>query len=87
MAFPCSWFRKRVFLPALRVAPTFLVDGFVAGSWSVKRATDTATLTIEPFEPLSKKTQGELAAEGDRLVRFLEDTARSFDVRFAKASA
>jgi hypothetical protein len=82
--FVADRFRKRVYLPGLRVAPTFLVDGFVAGTWNVKRVKDAAALTVEPFEPLSKKAQGELAAEGDRLARFLEDTARSFDVRFAK---
>ena len=82
--FVADRFRKRVFLPALRVAPTFLVDGFVAGAWSVKRVKDAATLTIEPFEPLSKKAQNELAVEGELLLHFVEASARSFDVKVAK---
>ncbi len=85
--FVADGFRSRVFLPALRVAPTFLVDGFVAGSWSAKRAKDAATLTIEPFEPLGKAAQSELASEGERLLRFLEEGARSFDVKIVKAAS
>jgi hypothetical protein len=84
--FVADRFRKRVFLPGLRVAPTFLVDGFVAGSWGIKRVKGTATMTIEPFEPLPKKVQGELAAEADGLVRFVEESATSFDVRFSRPS-
>ena len=68
--------RKRVYLPGLRIAPTFLVDGFVAGTWGVERKKDAATLTVEPFEPLAKKTRGELGAEADRLARFVEPDAR-----------
>jgi Winged helix DNA-binding domain len=79
--------RKRVYLPGLRIAATFLVDGFVAGTWSVERKKDAVTLSVEPFEPLTKKTQGDLAAEADGLVRFVEQSARSFDVRFARPRA
>jgi hypothetical protein len=79
--------RKRVYLPGLRIAPTFLVDGFVAGTWGALRKKEAATLTVDAFEPLAKKTQAELAAEADRLVRFLEPDARSFDVRFARLRA
>lgn len=79
--------RKRVYLPGLRVAPTFLVDGFVAGTWGVARKKDAATILVEPFEPLAKKTRGELAAEADRLLRFAEPSARTLDVRFARPRA
>jgi hypothetical protein len=82
--FVADRFRRRVYLPGLRVAPTFLVDGFVAGCWSVKRTKSAATLTIEPFEPLSKKAQRDLASEGESLARFVEEGAGSFDLRFAK---
>jgi hypothetical protein len=76
--------RKRVYLPGLRIAATFLVDGFVAGTWHIERKKGAATLVVEPFEPLARKTQGELAAEADGLARFVEPDARTFDVRFAK---
>jgi hypothetical protein len=79
--------RKRVYLPGLRIAATFLVDGFVAGTWGVERKKDAATITVEPFEPLGKKSQQELAAEANGLVRFVEPGARTYDVRFARPRA
>src|SRR3989440_1478791 len=33
----------------LRIPGTFLVDGFVAGTWRVERKKDAATLTLTPF--------------------------------------
>jgi hypothetical protein len=63
------------------VLPTFLVDGVVAGVWTVERKRDTATLRLEPFEPIPRKAREELAAEGERLVRWIEDDATSFAVR------
>jgi hypothetical protein len=75
--------RKRVYLPGLRVAPTFLVDGFVAGTWGTTRKKKDALLTVTPFAPLTKKVKTELAAEAERLLAFLEPDASSADVRFA----
>jgi|CZKU01.1.fsa_nt_gi hypothetical protein len=77
--------KKRVYLPGLRVAPTFLLDGFVAGTWSTERTKKDATLTIDPFEPLAKKARTDLEAEASRLVRFVEPAATAFTVRFAPA--
>ena len=68
----------------LRVRATFLVDGFVAGTWRIDRKKTAATMTIEPFEAVAKKTRAELAAEGERLVRFVEPDAPTIDVRFKK---
>jgi hypothetical protein len=76
--------RKRVYLPGLRVAPTILVDGFVAGTWGAARKKKDAVLTVEPFEPLSKKTKAELEAEAERLLRFVEPEAATFAVTFAR---
>jgi hypothetical protein len=61
---------------------TILVDGFVAGTWEVKRAQDKATLLVRPFDPLPGAWRDELRDEGERLVRFVEDDATSFTVRF-----
>ncbi|HCT77363.1 MAG TPA: hypothetical protein DGG94_20575 [Micromonosporaceae bacterium] len=58
--------RKRIFTPNGLIPGTFLVDGFVAGTW--KRA--AATLTIAPFAKLSKKDTAALQAEGGRLLDF-----------------
>jgi hypothetical protein len=64
-----------------RIPATFLVDGWVAGTWRVERKKLTATLAITPFAALSKSVATALAGEGDALLRFLEDDAATFDVR------
>lgn len=63
------------------VLPTFLVDGVASGIWSVARARDRATLTLEPFAPLPRTVRRELEDEGERLLRWYEDDATSFVVR------
>ncbi|MGH9844775.1 MAG: winged helix DNA-binding domain-containing protein [Blastocatellia bacterium] len=77
--------RSRVYLPALRVAATILVDGFVQGAWKVEKTKTAATLAIEPFEKLTKKDRAALAEEGERLVRFVEPDAKSVEVWFAES--
>jgi hypothetical protein len=73
--------RASIFLPGLRVISTFLVDGFVAGTWKIERKKDVATLVLEPFAALPKKRREELTHEGDQLIRFMEGDALSFEVR------
>jgi hypothetical protein len=74
-------YRKRVYLPGLRVAPTLLIDGFVQGAWKVEKNKTAALLTIEPFEKFSRKDRAAVLEEGERLVRFLEPTAKTFEVQ------
>lgn len=76
-------YRPFVYLSAGRIRATFLVDGLVAGAWKIERVRATATLVVEPFAPLSEGAMKALAEEGERLVRFVEDDAQSFGVRFA----
>jgi hypothetical protein len=77
--------RSAVFLPALRVISTFLVDGFVAGTWKIERKKDKATLMLMPFAALPRKVRDELSDEGDRLVRFVERDAQKFELHFGGA--
>lgn len=49
------------------VRPTFLEDGFVAGTWTVERG----TLEVQPFRPL--RDPAAVVAEGERLLAFLEE--------------
>ena len=77
-------YRSRVFLSAARVRATFLVDGFVRGTWKIERARGTATLVIEPFEQLSREVRLALFEEGERLIRFVEEGAEAFEVRFVE---
>ena len=76
--------RGRVFLPGLRVAATLLVDGFVAGTWTIERARKAAALVVTSFAALPKKTRDAVAIEGEQLVRFIEPDAHTFAVRFAR---
>jgi hypothetical protein len=46
--------------------PTFLVDGAVAGTW---RHQD-GRISLDPFEPLARRTMAELVDEADRLASF-----------------
>jgi len=72
--------KKAVYLPALRVAPTFLIDGAVAGTWAIERKKTIATLRVSPFAKLPAKTRAALLAEGERLADFLEPDASSVTV-------
>jgi hypothetical protein len=69
-----------------QVLPTFLVDGFVAGTWKLSRVRKTALITVSPFAPLPSAARSELEAEGKTLARFLEPNAAQFDLRFEAAN-
>lgn len=58
-------FRPRVVTKNLRVLATFLVDGFVAGTWSIEKK----KLVLDPFVKLTKKVSDALHAEGEQLVK------------------
>jgi hypothetical protein len=77
--------RPRIYLPGLRVAATFLVDGRVAGTWTVERAKGLASLRLEPFAAVPRAASTELQEEASALLRFVEPDAASFDVDLAKA--
>jgi hypothetical protein len=77
--------RPRVFLSALRIAATVLVDGFAAGTWKVEATKKSATLTIEPFKPIAARLKKEVEAEAESVLKFAEPEARTHEVRFAKA--
>jgi hypothetical protein len=70
--------RPKVTLKNLQVRATFLVDGMVAGTWSMARKKKQADLVLEPFGRLPKSAAAALAEEGERLLRFLGETG---DVR------
>jgi hypothetical protein len=60
-------YRRTVIRTNGDVLPTFLVDGFVAGTWGVEKR----RLHLEPFEPLPKRVLAEIEREGERVVGFL----------------
>ena len=76
--------RKKVYLPALRVAATILVDGFVGGVWKVEKAKGVAMLLIEPLVPLTKALRSEMETEAEQLVRFVEADAKGYAVKWVE---
>jgi hypothetical protein len=75
--------RQRLFTRNGIVPGTMLVGGFVAGSWRIEAAPDAATLTMQPFEPLSGADRAAAAAEGERLLMFAYPKAADRDIRFS----
>jgi hypothetical protein len=67
---------------------TFLVDGFVAGTWRLTRAREpaAATVTVTPFHPLASDDAEAVLAEGERLLAFAVPDAASREVRFGDAA-
>jgi len=61
---------------------TFLIDGFVAGTWTIKRRRHDATLMVSSFTPLRKADRFALADEGERLLGFAAVEAETRDVQF-----
>jgi hypothetical protein len=74
--------RKKVLPGAGIVRATFLVDGFVAGTWKIERDKRRRVLAIAPFEKIAKRDRDALAAEAERLVRWVADDGDDVDVRF-----
>lgn len=74
-------YRPSIFLSAGRVRATFLIDGFVSGTWKTTREKGVATLIVEPFVPLSDQDRNALIEEGERLIRFIEDKAEKFIIQ------
>jgi hypothetical protein len=59
--------RKHVYTVNTVMPATFLVDGFVAGTWRYERG----RVQIEPWRRLTKAERAELAGESDRLADFM----------------
>lgn len=78
--------RKHVFLSALRVLPTVLVDGRAIATWKIARTKTKATLAIDAFAPLAKREQTAVAEEGEALLRFAEPDAKGHDVHVTAAA-
>jgi hypothetical protein len=77
--------RRRLGAVGSRVDGAVLDDGFVCGVWRLERDRDArrATLDVSLAERLTKRSTSAVAAEGRRLVRFLDGDADDVEVRFA----
>jgi hypothetical protein len=74
--------RPRIFLSALRIAATVLVDGVAVATWKLDSARKAATITIDSFAKLSPKVRKEVESEAEDLVRFAEPDAKAHQVAF-----
>ena len=72
--------RSAVFRPGLRVLPTVLVDGTVAGTWKLERTRAAAALTVSLFAPQPLAVRRAIEAEADSLLVFAEPDAQSRQV-------
>ena len=61
--------------------PMVLIDGAVAGTWSIEQLGDAATLRIQSFKRLHKADRTELADEGGRLLHFAALAGSRVEVR------
>jgi hypothetical protein len=66
---------------------SLLVDGRVAGSWSLDRDGDTASVVVTPFARLAAAARAEVEAEGAALAAFLAAGAAAPDVRLRPPEA
>jgi hypothetical protein len=73
-------YRGKVTTKNLQVKATVLVDGRVAGTWTLDRKKATATVTVELFAPIAAKHRAAITAEGKALATFVEPDATSVAV-------
>src|SRR2546429_716351 len=73
-------FRQQVLFSA-EVWTTFLVDGFVAGRWTIAVRPKEAVLELRPFKSLGRADRAALVEEGERLVRFYAPQSKTHGVR------
>jgi Winged helix DNA-binding domain len=59
----------------LRIRPTFLIDGLVAGTWSIEVRRREALLTLRALQRLPRSERAALVSEAERLVRALHPNA------------
>ena len=73
-------YRKQVIFSA-EVWPTFLVDGFVAGRWSINARPKEAVVELKPFRKLTRAERAALEPEAEALARFYYPEAPTHGVR------
>lgn len=72
--------RARVYSKNADVLPTFLIDGFVGGTWDLDRSDDTTVVTLRPFARLRRTDVAALETEADRVLSVMGEDRRA--VRF-----
>jgi hypothetical protein len=73
-------YRGRVFTSNGIIRATFLIDGFVAGTWRLSSGSKGDVLHIEPFRALPRQALSALAEEGARMLRFAGSNASASEL-------
>lgn len=73
-------FRKQVIFSA-EVWQTFLVDGFVAGRWTIATGPKETVVELKPFKKIAKSDRQALVDEGESLARFYGPESKHHGVR------
>jgi hypothetical protein len=68
--------RAAVFTRNADVHPTFLVDGFVAGTWALTRSDGSAMIEVRPFDVMKRRDRVALLDEAERVLGLLAPRAR-----------
>jgi len=71
---PLDW-QKKVYRQQGWVSAVILVDGFIKGTWEHKTKKTKTTITVDVFSPVTHQVKEELAAEAERLGKFLDTNA------------
>ncbi|MGO4694677.1 winged helix DNA-binding domain-containing protein [Paenibacillus sp. 2TAB26] len=64
------------------IRSTFLIDGFVRGTWKIEQNNETAALIMQSFEKLSAADHDALVEEGQKLLTFAAGSSLSHDIQF-----
>jgi len=75
--------RAAVYSKNADVLPTFLIDGRVAGTWTLSRPTGGTAIVLRPFATLAAKERNALETETHRVMVLLDPEASDRRVTFA----
>ena len=72
--------RKRLMTPNAVLPGTFLLDGYVHGTWRIERTRTSARLLLQPFRPTPPEHNASLLDEAGALLRFAAGDVTDHDV-------
>ena len=76
--------RPAVFTKNADVRPTFLLDGFVAGTWELTRRGGAADVRLKPLRPLKRADRDGLQEEAERVLGLIAPKAEQRTVRIGR---
>jgi hypothetical protein len=77
-------YRPAVYKKNADIVATFLLDGFVAGTWTSALDNGVAAIELAPLQAIGPADLQALTDEAERLIRFIEPDADRHEVRWAE---